>query len=587
MWYLMLGDKGDTVTLLSLLSSVDVDCHCLLSSVISIDLFVVVCRFVQNFGHCKNCKQRKMENPEEILHSLEEFSKMKPKDIPRELEEYLCFVAKTGNPIYQWSVIKCLIREKLLNVITAFNEKCRRFEIPPCPNVELFNYDMMKNFILEKLDTFASAPFTIQRICELLTTPHKEYAMIDKYMRALEKNILVVSTTEPGRRSTENGDGIMNGVESVHSEHSEHVPESSSSHDINIEDMDEAPSWPKTEQEVAPSLFESNKNDNLVKSEESSESELEPKQEIPSSSTAEEPLIETQETVITCSSSEELVQPFIAVETVSIETCVALHQEIVEEILPEVAVTITAIPANVHQRRSSIERIDEDKPEILEQIVEEQSVPEEPKLVEKTQEEVIKEEIVVSLTCPETTIETSQSVTEDPLEQSNLVTEEINIEITPLKDSESLEEAPEAPAVSSCSDEVEIDMSEVIETTEPIESEENEAKEATDGKTIVDIQVLQEVLVPEEEPTSSVVSENTEADNVVDSSTDQKEEDNSVKIEETTMKDPEKQVVSEIPVPEVKVTEPEDTPMDVDVVSENKEKLTECEEPSSSMEPFL
>lgn len=183
-----------------------------------------------------------MENPEEILHSLEEFSKMKPKDIPRELEEYLCYVAKTGNPVYQWQTIKSLFREKLLNVITEFYESCPAVEIPPCPNVEIFNYDLMKNFILEKLDTFSAAPFTVQRICELLTTPRKEYNRIDKYMRALEKNILVVSTTEPnlGRRSTENGEGIMNGLES------DHLLESSdSSHDINVEEMDESPARPR------------------------------------------------------------------------------------------------------------------------------------------------------------------------------------------------------------------------------------------------------------------------------------------------------------------------------------------------------
>lgn len=179
-----------------------------------------------------------MENPEEILHSLEEFAKMKPKDIPRELEEYLKFVAKTGDPVYQWSLIKSLFREKLINVITEFYESrspvAIDLESPPSRNVEMFNYDLMKSFILEKLEAFASAPFTLQRICELLTSPRKEYTRIDKYMRALEKNILVVSTTEPGGRRTENGEGIMNGIESDH----EPVPEPGN--EINVEEMDES-----------------------------------------------------------------------------------------------------------------------------------------------------------------------------------------------------------------------------------------------------------------------------------------------------------------------------------------------------------
>ncbi|XP_050304064.1 serine/threonine-protein phosphatase 4 regulatory subunit 2-like [Anthonomus grandis grandis] len=176
-----------------------------------------------------------MENPEEILGSLEEFAKMKPKDIPRELEEYLKYVAKTGDPIYQWAAIKSLFREKFINVITDFYESSVILDIPPCPNVEMFNYELMKGFILEKLDSFSAAPFTLQRICELLTNPKKEYSRIDKYMRALEKNVLVVSTVEPGGRRTENGESFMNGLESDH----EHVPEPSS--EINVEEMDESP----------------------------------------------------------------------------------------------------------------------------------------------------------------------------------------------------------------------------------------------------------------------------------------------------------------------------------------------------------
>lgn len=183
-----------------------------------------------------------MENPEELLHTLEEFSKYRPKDIPRELEDYLCFVAKTGDPVYQWPTIKNLFREKLISVITDFYEACPSIEIPPCPNVDVFNYDTMKSFILEKLDAFSAAPFTIQRICELLTAPRKEYNRIDKYMRALEKNILVVSTIEPGNKGAENGESIVNGLES------EHLPENSnSSIDVNVVEMDEPPTSSKTD----------------------------------------------------------------------------------------------------------------------------------------------------------------------------------------------------------------------------------------------------------------------------------------------------------------------------------------------------
>ena len=154
-----------------------------------------------------------MENPEEVLQALDEFQKLRPTEIPRELEEYLCWVAKTGDPVYQWSLIKALFREKLTRVMTDFYESCPSLDLAPCPNVETFNYDTMKSSLLERLESFANAPFTVQRICELLTAPRKQYNRIDKFMRAIEKNILVVSTKEPGStiRRSENGDGMVNG----------------------------------------------------------------------------------------------------------------------------------------------------------------------------------------------------------------------------------------------------------------------------------------------------------------------------------------------------------------------------------------
>nr|CAI5846914.1 unnamed protein product [Callosobruchus analis] len=288
-----------------------------------------------------------MDNPEEILHSLEEFSKMKPKDIPRELEEYLCYVARTGNPVYQWPTIKSLFREKLINVITEFYESCPSVEIPPCPNVEHFNYELMKSFILEKLETFSSAPFTVQRICELLTTPRKEYNRIDKFMRALEKNILVVSTTEPGngRRSTENGESLLNGE-------AEHLPENSnSSHDINVEEMDESPNWPRVVQPT-PILYETNEAE--AKNEPTQVQEHVPVQtqerangeshtEVVSSS---EPPVNQQETVITCT-SDDLVQSYVSIEAtpVTVECSSEESEKTTTKAETEPAVTIEPISA--------------------------------------------------------------------------------------------------------------------------------------------------------------------------------------------------------------------------------------------------
>lgn len=63
-----------------------------------------------------------MENSEEVLQILERFTKLKQKDIPKELEDYLCYVAKTGDTVFQWSNVKYLFREKLVHVIKDFHD---------------------------------------------------------------------------------------------------------------------------------------------------------------------------------------------------------------------------------------------------------------------------------------------------------------------------------------------------------------------------------------------------------------------------------------------------------------------------------
>lgn len=81
--------------------------------------------------------------------------------------------------------------------MNEFNEKCPVDNVGISSNVKPFDFDEMKLQILEIIDTFPGAPFTIQRLCELVTNPTKHYKKTDKFMRGIEKNILVVSTVEP------------------------------------------------------------------------------------------------------------------------------------------------------------------------------------------------------------------------------------------------------------------------------------------------------------------------------------------------------------------------------------------------------
>lgn len=165
---------------------------------------------------------------EEVLLELTRYEKSPTQEIPTILERYLIYVAKTGNANFPWSKVKPLFRMKLENVISGLTPTD---EIPPVPNVDVFNFSAIKNKVFEQLDAFSGIPFTVQRLAELLTAPRRHYKRTDKFMRALEKNMLIVSTVEAtannnGDSSSTsnyfmNGDYITNGNIS-HSHHRHH-----------------------------------------------------------------------------------------------------------------------------------------------------------------------------------------------------------------------------------------------------------------------------------------------------------------------------------------------------------------------------
>lgn len=135
-------------------------------------------------------------NAESILDALNDFER-KPTEIPPILEDYLLRIAQNGDIIFPWCKLKPLLKRKLEVVLDEFYESCPVEISVPVPNFEAFNYDTLKKSILQAVDSFTSAPFTIQRLCELVTNPKKHYNRTDKYMRGVEKNVLVVSTIEP------------------------------------------------------------------------------------------------------------------------------------------------------------------------------------------------------------------------------------------------------------------------------------------------------------------------------------------------------------------------------------------------------
>jgi len=138
-----------------------------------------------------------MENPENVLMDLNGFEKNPDPAIPKSLEDYLIYVAKSGNTVFPWNKIKPLIKSKLENIIKEFNESCPEGNLPKMPNVDAFKFAEMRDRIMEQLESYTGTPFTIQRLCELLVQPKRHYKRTDKFMRGLEKVMLVVSTVDP------------------------------------------------------------------------------------------------------------------------------------------------------------------------------------------------------------------------------------------------------------------------------------------------------------------------------------------------------------------------------------------------------
>ncbi|XP_029974896.1 serine/threonine-protein phosphatase 4 regulatory subunit 2-A-like [Salarias fasciatus] len=148
-----------------------------------------------------------------LLEAFQDFEKKGKKETCPVLEQFLCHVAKTGQPTLSWSQFKTYFLFKLEKVMDDFQASAPEQRGLHNPNVEYVPFEEMKTRILKIVDGYNGIPFTIQRLCELLMDPKRNYTGTDKFLRGLEKNVMVVScvyaTSEKNGASTVNR---MNGV---------------------------------------------------------------------------------------------------------------------------------------------------------------------------------------------------------------------------------------------------------------------------------------------------------------------------------------------------------------------------------------
>ncbi|KAF1391200.1 hypothetical protein PFLUV_G00039450 [Perca fluviatilis] len=148
-----------------------------------------------------------------LQEALRDFDKQAKTEASPLLEQFLCHIAKTGETMVQWSQFKNYFLFKLEKVMDDFRASAPEQRGAANPNVESIPFEDMKERILKIVNGYNGIPFTIQRLCELLTEPKRNYTGTDKFLRGVEKNVMVVSCVHP--TSEKNGCSAVNRMNGV------------------------------------------------------------------------------------------------------------------------------------------------------------------------------------------------------------------------------------------------------------------------------------------------------------------------------------------------------------------------------------
>ena len=104
------------------------------------------------------------------------------------LDEVLAEVSSTGASRFAWSSLKPVIAAKLGSVCDEYHAATADLNEP---------YDELRKRLLSLLQEFPNAPFTVQRLCELLLDPHRIYTTSTRKLTSALEKLLTVSSTVP------------------------------------------------------------------------------------------------------------------------------------------------------------------------------------------------------------------------------------------------------------------------------------------------------------------------------------------------------------------------------------------------------
>jgi len=105
-------------------------------------------------------------------------------------KEVIREVSVCGVPTHPWEVMEPIFERSILLCLDGFRMNERK------ESVGARDYELRRNELVELLRGFFGAPFTIQRISELILEPGAHYKTLDALLRGFEM-LLSVSSTVP------------------------------------------------------------------------------------------------------------------------------------------------------------------------------------------------------------------------------------------------------------------------------------------------------------------------------------------------------------------------------------------------------
>eukprot|EP00906_Rhabdomonas_costata_P000563 RCo000720 len=122
------------------------------------------------------------EQAERFRAALRAFANAECKQVSADLMDLIAFVAVTGRNCFDWAALKQVLVQRAKEILGEDGD---------------ISFAQDKEELLASLAAFRGAPFTLQRLCEILADPDRHYRNKDKLLFALSKQVTVLSTLEP------------------------------------------------------------------------------------------------------------------------------------------------------------------------------------------------------------------------------------------------------------------------------------------------------------------------------------------------------------------------------------------------------